>query len=93
VAAVEAPAWPSEAEEAAFLAEQRAQGAPVAPAASAAEEAASAEPLPPLAERVARIPAEVRGLLEELFRAKFTGVKRLPEQALDPRAAAGQTSK
>jgi hypothetical protein len=33
-------------------------------------------------ELVKRIPSESRDLLDELFRAKFTGVKRVPAKAL-----------
>ena len=75
--------WPSEAEEAAFLADQRAQGAaaPVQPTAAAGEETDS-QPLPPLAELVQRIPAETRAVLDDLFRAKFTSVRRVPAKAL-----------
>ncbi len=32
--------------------------------------------LPPLDELVARVPAGVLGLLDDLFRAKFTGVRK-----------------
>jgi len=42
--------------------------------------------LPPLDELVARVPAGVLGLLDDLFRAKFTGVRRFAVPA--PEAAA-----
>jgi hypothetical protein len=34
--------------------------------------------LPPLDELVARIPAPVREILDDLFRARFTTVRRVP---------------
>lgn len=43
---------------------------------------AAAGALPPLNDLVQRIPAEVREALEDLFRAKFVAVKRVPKQAL-----------
>ncbi len=75
--------WPSEADESAFLAEQRGQGAAAPPpAAAAAENGIDAQPLPSLEELVQRIPAETRAALDDLFRAKFTGVRRVPKTAL-----------
>jgi hypothetical protein len=38
--------------------------------------------LPPMEDLVKRIPMPTRDLLEELFRAKFVTVKRLPQSAL-----------
>ncbi len=38
--------------------------------------------LPPMEDLVKRIPMPARDLLEELFRAKFVTVKRLPQSAL-----------
>ncbi|HET7536190.1 MAG TPA: hypothetical protein VFJ90_07040 [Candidatus Didemnitutus sp.] len=59
------------------------------PAASPARPAAIAEtndkadgPLPPLDDLVQRIPAPTRELIDELFRAKFVTVKRVPKSAL-----------
>lgn len=43
-------------------------------------------PLPPLNELVQRIPAEVREALDDLFRARFVAVKRVPKQALKEHA-------
>jgi hypothetical protein len=86
-----APVGPSESEEAAFLAEQSEQGyAPPRPASAAngkepgAGEADTAEktPLPPLDDLVNRIPEATRQLMDELFRAKFVTVKRVPKSAL-----------
>lgn len=86
----EAP-WPiDEAGEAAFLATAREGGeviVPVAPVVPAVREAAtddeSKTALPALDVLVQRIPAEVRETLEDLFRAKFTTVRRVPAKALD----------
>jgi hypothetical protein len=49
--------------------------------ADAAEEAEPKGALPPLDELVNKIPAAVRDTLEELFRAKFVTVKRVPKKA------------
>lgn len=38
--------------------------------------------LPPMEDLVQRIPAPARELLEELFRARFVTVKRMPKSAL-----------
>jgi len=38
--------------------------------------------LPPMEDLVKRIPAAARELLEELFRARFVTVKRVPKSAL-----------
>jgi hypothetical protein len=79
-----APVGPNESEEASFLAEQRAQPAPATPSgrAAAVEEPEDRAPLPPLDELVNRVPPAARDLLEELFRAKFVTVKRVPRSAL-----------
>jgi hypothetical protein len=34
------------------------------------------EKLPPLDELVSRVPENLRGILDDLFRAKFTGVRK-----------------
>lgn len=83
-----APVGPNDGEESAFLAEQRAQGfvSPAAPRGAksdaAEDDADSKVALPPLDELVNRIPPETRQLMEELFRAKFVTVKRIPKTAL-----------
>ncbi|HYC70899.1 MAG TPA: hypothetical protein VEB66_06815 [Opitutaceae bacterium] len=80
-----APVGPSEGEEAAFLAEQRTvkgTGPVAATRAGAASEEEPATSLPPLEDLVNRIPAPTRALLDELFRAKFVTVKRVPKSAL-----------
>lgn len=85
-----APVGPSEGEEAAFLAEQREQGftpaTPTrgAPAATEDEDANASAPLPPLDDLVARIPPATRQMMEELFRARFITVKRVPRTAMKP---------
>ena len=76
--------WPEESAEAAFLAEARARGEPAVvprPGEKSGDDAAPGV-LPPLHELVQRIPAEVREALEDLFRAKFVAVRRVPEKAL-----------
>ena len=77
------PSWPDESAEAAFLGEARERGEVVVPkkAEDVAEET-TAKPLPALDALVERIPAEVRDVLEDLFRAKFVAVKRVPKKAL-----------
>jgi hypothetical protein len=90
-AAADESVWPDESAEAAFLAERRSgeEGSPseagrvvrTGPAAGQplAEEK---ETLPPLDDLVPRIPGEVRAALEDLFRAKFVTVRRMPKEAL-----------
>ena len=76
--------WPDESAESAFLAEARERGEPVVvakPTADAVEEPES-KTLPSLDELVQRIPADVRETLEDLFRARFITVKRVPKKAL-----------
>ena len=81
------PTWPDESAEAQFLAEARERGEPVpVPANPAAEpEAAEPEPsgpAPELDELVGRLPPAVRETLDELFRARFVRVTRLPRKTL-----------
>lgn len=81
-----APVGPSEGEEASFVADQREQGfrAPAAASRAAASEPEpeAKAPLPPLDELVQRVPPGVRQLMDELFRANFVTVKRVPKSAL-----------
>lgn len=79
-----APLWPDESAEAVFLAEARERGEPlpVAKPAEDAAEQADTKALPPLDDLVQRIPAGVRETLEDLFRARFVTVKRVPRKAL-----------
>jgi hypothetical protein len=77
-----ANAWSDEAAEIAFLSEARARGEAAVPVPPEAAEEAGAGPLPQLEALVQRVPAEVRELLDDLFRAKFTSVRRVPRKAL-----------
>lgn len=76
--------WPDEAAETSFRADARERGEPDLPAVPVVEATEEIDPkgLPALEELVKRIPPEARELLDELFRAKFTGVKRVPAKAL-----------
>lgn len=78
----EPPSWPDESAEAAFLGEAKERGESVAPKPVAREvEEADPRALPQLDVLVNRIPTEVRDVLEELFRAKFVKVQRVPKRA------------
>ena len=81
--------WPDEAAETAFLAGLSGPTEPAAPVVEAPETAAEDEeeeeketPLPALDELVQRLSPETRELLDDLFRAKFVTVRRVPKQAL-----------
>lgn len=76
--------WPTPEEEAAFLAESAGRGEPVRPLARDVVEETedTTKPLPKLDELVAQIPSNVRDTLEELFRAKFVTVRRVPKKLL-----------
>jgi hypothetical protein len=79
------PVWPDEAEESAFRAEARDRGETVkasAAAAELAEEAVDPKSLPPLETLVNRLSPELRDTLEDLFRAKFVRVQRVPKRVL-----------
>lgn len=80
-----APLWPDDAAESAFRAEARERGETVVaspPAADDGREDAEAGALPPLDQLVARLPADVRETLDDLFRARFVAVRRVPRKAL-----------
>ncbi len=81
----EAPIGPTEAEESAYLAEQTA-ATPSGATASEGEDAAEVDEapakLPAIEDLVQRIPAETREALDELFRARFVRVQRVPRKAL-----------
>ena len=82
-AAAGAPnAWPDETAEAAMMPELKSRGELATPAATQAVEETDTKNLPPLAELVKRIPPEVREALDDLFRVKFTTVRRVPAKAL-----------
>lgn len=72
--------WPDETDESAFLADAAARGEAPTPVAAAAAVPVAGEKLPSLDEVVARVPAPVRALLDDLFRAKFTMVRRYPAE-------------
>lgn len=74
--------WPDEAAETAFLAETRARGEPVRIPVAAVAEEPEPKALPPLDELVQRIPAGTREVLEDLFRARFTTVRRVRKSDL-----------
>jgi len=74
--------WPDESAEGAFLGEARERGEPVVATAVEAIEETDSKNLPPLDSLVKRLPAEVRETLDELFRAKFIAVRRVPRKAL-----------
>jgi hypothetical protein len=62
------------------LADQRGQG--IVPPAAPTNEPTDLSPLPSLEELVQRIPAEARAALDDLFRAKFSGVRRVSKKSL-----------
>jgi hypothetical protein len=75
--------WPDAAAEEIFLTEAGKQNAiPVPAHATDAMEEADGQNLPPLDELVKRIPASVREALDDLFRVKYTTVRRVPKKAL-----------
>jgi hypothetical protein len=79
----DAPIGPSADEEATYLATQRAATSPARPIRqNETGDLAETKNLPSLDSLVNRIPPEVRAALDDLFRAKFTAVRRVPEKAL-----------
>jgi hypothetical protein len=72
--------WPGMTDEASFLAEQRGSG--IVPPTGPVSEPTDLSPLPSLEELVQRIPAEARAALDDLFRAKFSGVRRVSKKSL-----------
>jgi hypothetical protein len=83
----ELPTEVADSAESEYIAEARARGEPVA-ARKPSQTVDEPDPktLPPLDELVQRIPPEVRVILEELYRAKFLNVRRLPKAALKTQA-------
>ena len=73
-----------DAAESAFLAEARERGELPSSRRTTDDRAPEVEPeaLPPLDELVKRIPEDVRETLDELFRARFVRVQRVPARAL-----------
>lgn len=82
------PVWPNAADEAAFVSGEKDQGRAVPKAGvqtlrQAAEQAeAELGPLPSIDALITRLPAQAREMLEDLFRPKFTGVKRVSPHVL-----------
>ena len=81
-ATLDSAPWPTEADEAAFRAGEPAAAAGATVLTIPALPPREERPLPALDGLVARIPADVREALDDLFRAKFTIVKRVPASAL-----------
>lgn len=75
-AGAEETEWPDESDEASFLSEAAARGDAPAPASDGNAALVIGDKLPPLEELVGKVPAELLGLLDDLFRAKFTGVRK-----------------
>jgi hypothetical protein len=76
--------WPDDTEESAFLAESAARGEVLAAPANRVALPVIGERLPSLEELLAKVPPSVTGLLDDLFRAKFTGVRRYSDGAGTP---------
>jgi hypothetical protein len=77
------PVFPDDDTEMAMRSELRARGeVPAAAVQREADDGEEAAPLPPLDSLTARLGPEVRAVLDELFRARFTGVRRVPSRAL-----------
>ena len=83
--------WPDESDEASFLSESAERGDAPAPASDGSAALVIGDKLPPLDELVGKVPAEVLGLLDDLFRAKFTGVRKfaVPSAAAEPTPPSG----
>jgi len=77
-----APIGPSADEEAAFLSAERESGVTVAAMPATTRDEDETGELPPMEDLVKRIPAPARELIEDLFRARFVTVKRLPKASL-----------
>lgn len=75
-------AWPDDSAESAMLPELRSRGEMAEPAATEAVEEIDTKNLPPLDDLVKRLSPEVRDALDDLFRAKFVRVTRVPKKAL-----------
>jgi hypothetical protein len=68
--------WPDEGDEASFLSESASRPRESIQLAPRQAPAAPAEKLPALEELVGRVPPAVMALLDDLFRAKFTAVRK-----------------
>lgn len=85
----EGPAsWPDDAAESSFIAEARDRGESVKATIATAEiiDEKDTKSLPPLADLLKRLSPEVRETLDELFRVRFTSVKRTPKKWFKPDA-------
>ncbi len=84
------PIFPDEDTEMAMRSELRAKGEGVVAVARVAnDEGEVAAPLPPLDSLVSRLRPEVREVLDELFRARFTSVRRVSSRVLKETATKG----
>lgn len=80
---IDAPVGPSADEESEYLNSANGVGElPLAATANEVEEDEPAGELPNLADLNKRIPAEALALMDELFRAKFSKVQRVPAKLL-----------
>jgi hypothetical protein len=80
-----APVGPSSEEEAMLLAEQGEMGEgsrPLSKTSAVVEIEDEKAQLPPMDDLIKRIPLPARETLEDLFRARFVTVKRIPKSAL-----------
>lgn len=71
--------WPDDADESAFLSESGARGEAVAAVPNRGVAQVAGDKLPPLEAMVSKVPADVAALLDDLFRAKFTGVRKFAD--------------
>jgi hypothetical protein len=77
-----APVGPSAEEESNYLAEQRFAPGRAGAAPPTEDDAVESGDLPGMDALVKRIPADVVAMMDELFRAKFVKVQRVPKRAL-----------
>lgn len=76
-----ASTWPDENAEASFISDARERGEPVKASVETVEAVEDdSKPLPPMADLVKRLSPEIRETLDELFRAKFTTVRKTPKK-------------
>ena len=79
--AVEDAEWPDAGDESAFLSEAASRGESSPPLSAGVAASTVGVKLPPLEELVEKVPAAVRGILDDLFRVKFTGVRKFSAAA------------
>jgi hypothetical protein len=81
-------AWPDDAAESSFIAEAKGRGEPVKATVATAEiiDEKDTKSLPPMADLLKRLSPDIRETLDELFRAKFTTVRRTPKKWFKPEA-------